>query len=99
MKAVKCGMRGILCIPKHIEYDEFKKLVGDNPAVIKFKQNDYWKNEATDDNYHGIGYAHGGFFEPWLGNHGETWEEVRGGKNNTALFSTNEGGCYFEIQE
>ena len=101
MKAVKCGMRGILCIPKNIEYDDFKKLVGNNPTMIKFKQNDYWKNEAADDNYHGIGYAHGGFFEPWLGNHGETWEEVRGGKskNNTALFSTNEGGWYFEIQE
>lgn len=30
MKAVKCEKRGVLCIPKHIEYDEFKKLVGDN---------------------------------------------------------------------
>ena len=28
--------------------------------MIKFKQNDYWKNEAADDNYHGIGYAQGG---------------------------------------
>ena len=86
-------------IPDDIKYEDFKNLVKDNPAMIRFKQDDYWKN-GVKDGHHGIGYGNGGFFEAWRGYNGETWEAVRMGRkeNNTALFSSNDGGWYFEVQ-
>ncbi|UTY28504.1 hypothetical protein [Treponema putidum] len=86
-------------IPKGITLEDLKALVGDNPALIKFPQRDFWGNDTLPkDGQHGIGYANGGFIDPYMGRHGEQWEDVRGIKS-TADFTSNLGGLYFEIKK
>ena len=85
-------------IPAGISEKELKALVGDNPAMIKFPQRDFWGNkELPEDGKHGIGYSNGGFIEPYMGRNGKKWEDVRG-RSSQADFTTNLGGYYFKIQ-
>ena len=84
-------------IPEGISEKELKALVGDNPAMIKFSQRDFWgNNELPEDGKHGIGYSNGGFIEPYMGRNGKQWEDVRG-RSSTADFTKNKGGYYFKI--
>ncbi|MGI5111080.1 hypothetical protein H0R90_03500 [Treponema putidum] len=86
-------------IPKGISLQDLKTLVGDNPAMIKFPQRDFWGNDTLpEDGQHAIGYASGGFIDPYMGRHGEQWEDVRG-SSSTADFTSNLGGFYFKIKK
>lgn len=85
-------------ILKRISMANFKALVGSKPALLKFSQYNFWRDTLPQDEYHGVGYSNGGFFESYCGYHGEKWEDVRGA-NSKAEFTTNEGGYYFEVQD
>ena len=82
-------------IPAGLSEKELKALVGDNPAMIRFPQRAFWGNDKLpEDGEHGIGYVNGGFIEPYMGRHGESWKDVRGARS-TADFTSNLGGLYF----
>lgn len=86
-------------IPAGLSEKELKALVGDNPAMIRFPQRAFWGNDKLpEDGEHGIGYVNGGFIEPYMGRHGESWKDVRGARS-TADFTSNLGGLYFEIKK
>ena len=86
-------------IPAGLSEKELKALVGDNPAMIRFPQRAFWGNDKLpEDGEHGIGYVNGGFIEPYMGRHGESWKDVRGARS-TADFTSNLGGFYFEIKK
>lgn len=86
-------------IPAGLSEKELKALVGDNPAMIRFPQRDFWGNKDLSENgRHGIGYSNGGFIEPYMGRNGEHWKDVRG-RNSQADFTSNLGGFYFEIKK
>ncbi|UTC61382.1 hypothetical protein E4O05_07370 [Treponema sp. OMZ 787] len=85
-------------IPEGISMENFKTLIGDNPALIRFPQRDFWGNDTLpEDGRHGIGYSNGGFIEPYMGRNGEQWKDVRGLKSQ-AEFKKNLGGFYFKIE-
>ncbi|MGI5066370.1 hypothetical protein [Treponema putidum] len=85
-------------IPAGLSEKELKALVGDNPAMIRFPQRDFWGNKnLSEDGRHGIGYSNGGFIEPYMGRNGEQWNDVRG-RSSQADFTSNLGGFYFEIK-
>lgn len=86
-------------IPAGLSEKELKALVGDNPAMIRFPQRDFWGNkDLSEYGRHGIGYSNGGFIEPYMGRNGESWKDVRGARS-TADFTSNLGGFYFEIKK
>ena len=86
-------------IPAGLSEKELKALVGDNPAMVRFPQRDFWGNDKLpEDGEHGIGYSNGGFIEPYMGRYGESWKDVRG-SNSQADFTSNLGGFYFEIKK
>jgi len=81
-------------IPSGKNMEEIAELVGDNPALIKFKQSDFWGNKDLKGE-HGISYHKGMMIDPYTGTGGSDFDNVRGSKS-TADFDDNTGGYVFE---
>jgi len=81
-------------IPENISMEDIAKLVGDAPALLKFKQSDFW-GEKKFEGKHGISYQDGMMADSYIKNRVSTdFSDVRGSKS-TADFSKNVGGLYF----
>ena len=78
-----------------ISEEAFTKLVGENPALLKFKQSDFWGKDTLEGN-HGAGYADGTFMEAYVPRRNKEFDKVVGSRADFD-FAENVGGYFFEI--
>ena len=84
-------------IPVGLDEKSLMELIGNNPAVLIYNQDDFWGNGRTDDN-HGIAFQAEMLFEPYYGTKSKSIESIRGSQSNCKLTNYN-GGFYFVIKK
>lgn len=84
-------------IPSGLDESSLLEVIGDNPAVLIYDQDTFWKN-GNIDKQHGLAYYKGTFYEPYLGNKSKIISNL-GGKGNECLITDYIGGFYFGAKQ
>ena len=84
-------------IPAGLDEKSLVELIGNNPAVLIYNQDDFWQNNKKDVK-HGLAFYNDEFFEPYYGNKSKRLRSL-GGKGNECLITSYTGGFYFEINK